>query len=181
VGVSPPTGGEPAKLLHAVGAGYGCGAPVAPLALLPPPVPRHPPRLKTDSVAAHLEQLEEASARPGGARERLEAVLETFALILHDARGRHDAELEAFLHRDEQVAAARNRVRAIIEELVSEGAETGELRDEVAPAELASYCLHALSAARSLPSQAAVRRLVAVTLAGLTRPADDQSRPKTAK
>ena len=33
--------------------------------------------------------------------------------------------------------------------------------------ELASYCLHALTAASSLPSKAAVRRLVKVTLAGL--------------
>ncbi len=32
---------------------------------------------------------------------------------------------------------------------------------------LASYCLHALKAAHGLPSKAAVRRLVAVTLSGL--------------
>jgi hypothetical protein len=32
---------------------------------------------------------------------------------------------------------------------------------------LASYCLHALGAAGSLPSKAAVHRLVTVTLAGL--------------
>lgn len=51
--------------------------------------------------------------------------------------------------------------------LLSEGAETGELRDDVAPDELASYCLHALAAASSLPSKAAVRRLVTVTLTGL--------------
>jgi hypothetical protein len=50
---------------------------------------------------------------------------------------------------------------------VAEAAEAGVLRDEVPPDELASYCLHALAAARGLPSKAAVRRLVAVTLAGL--------------
>ncbi|MBA2423836.1 MAG: TetR/AcrR family transcriptional regulator, partial [Actinobacteria bacterium] len=43
-------------------------------------------------------------------------------------------------------------------------------RDDVSPDELASYCLHALSAAGGLSSRAAVRRLVTVTLAGL-RPA----------
>jgi hypothetical protein len=48
-----------------------------------------------------------------------------------------------------------------------EAAENGNLRDDVAPDELASYCLHALAAAGSLPSEAAVRRLVTVTLAGL--------------
>ena len=36
--------------------------------------------------------------------------------------------------------------------------------------ELASYCLHALAAASSLPSAAAIRRLVTVTLAGLRPP-----------
>src|SRR5215212_6500884 len=42
--------------------------------------------------------------------------------------------------------------------------------DDVAPDELASYCLHALAAASSLPSKAAVRRLVTVTVAGLRPP-----------
>jgi hypothetical protein len=46
-------------------------------------------------------------------------------------------------------------------------AADGDLRDDVAPDELASYCLHALTAASSLPSKAAVRRLVNVILAGL--------------
>jgi hypothetical protein len=44
---------------------------------------------------------------------------------------------------------------------------TGDVRDDVAPDELAGYCLHALAAASSLPSKAAVRRLVTVILAGL--------------
>jgi hypothetical protein len=39
-----------------------------------------------------------------------------------------------------------------------------------APEELASYCLHALTAARALPSDAAVKRLVAITLDGLRPP-----------
>jgi hypothetical protein len=42
-----------------------------------------------------------------------------------------------------------------------------ELRDDVAPRELASYCLHALTAAGDLPSEAAVHRLVTVTLTGV--------------
>jgi hypothetical protein len=55
----------------------------------------------------------------------------------------------------------------MIRDLLTEGAETGDVRDDVAPDELASYCLHALTAASSLPSKTAVRRLVTVTLAGL--------------
>jgi AcrR family transcriptional regulator len=121
-------------------------------------------------IAGHLEYLAEVRGRAGSACERLEAVLEAFALISHESHGHHDAELAAFLHRDGRVPRAEHQVRAMIRELLSEGAESGELRDDVAPDELASYCLHALAAARGLRSKAAVRRLVAVTLAGL-RPA----------
>jgi len=52
----------------------------------------------------------------------------------------------------------------------STSAQTGNLRKDVAPDELATYCLHALTAASNLASKAAVRRLVTVTLAGLRPP-----------
>jgi hypothetical protein len=60
----------------------------------------------------------------------------------------------------------------MIRDLLTKAVETGEVRADVAPDELASYCLHALAAASSLPSKAAVRRLVTVTLAGLRPRAD---------
>jgi hypothetical protein len=53
---------------------------------------------------------------------------------------------------------------------VAEGAQAGTLRTDVTPDELTNYCLYALNAASSLPTQAAVRRLVTVTLAGLRTP-----------
>lgn len=71
------------------------------------------------------------------------------------------------MHRDEQVPQAQQQVRDLIGDQLAEAAENGDLRDDVAPDELASYCLHALAAAGSLHSKAAVRRLVKVTLAGL--------------
>jgi hypothetical protein len=58
----------------------------------------------------------------------------------------------------------------MIRELLTVAAASGDLRDDVAVDELASYCLHALAAGRSLPSKAAVRRHVLVTMAGLRRP-----------
>jgi AcrR family transcriptional regulator len=118
-------------------------------------------------ITGHLEYLAEVRDRGGEARERLEAVLEAFALISQESHGHHDAELAAFLHRDGRVPKAEHQVREMIRDLLSEGAASGQLRDDVAPDELASYCLGALTAARRLPSKAAVRRLVAVTLAGL--------------
>jgi AcrR family transcriptional regulator len=121
-------------------------------------------------IAGHLEQLAHAADRLDSAVERLQAVLETYAHLSRGTRGHHDRELSAFLHRDPQVVAAQHKVRDLIRDLVAEGAATGEIRDDVAPDELASYCLHALAGASSLPSKAAVGRLVAVTLAGLRKP-----------
>jgi len=118
-------------------------------------------------VTGHLEHLAEVRDRAGDARERLEAVLEAYAIISHESGGHHDADLAAFLHRDEQVARAQQQLRYMFRDLLSEAAEAGDIRDDVAPDELGSYCLHALAAASSLPSNAAVRRLVKVTLAGL--------------
>ncbi len=97
-------------------------------------------------------------------------MLEAYALISHESRGHHDSELAAFLHRDHRLAGARQQVRDMIRDLLTEGTQTGEVRDDVEPYELASYCLHALTAAGILPSRAAVRRLVTVTLAGLRAP-----------
>jgi AcrR family transcriptional regulator len=118
-------------------------------------------------VTSHLDELAEVRDRAGSAGERLEAVLEAYALIAHASHGHHDSELAAFLHRDDRVAGAQQQVRDMLSELLAQVAATGDIRDDVPAEELAGYCLHALSAARSLPSRAAVRRLVTVTLAGL--------------
>jgi AcrR family transcriptional regulator len=118
-------------------------------------------------VSGHLEHLAELRDQAGDARERLEAVLEAYALIQHK---RHATELAALLHRDEHVARAQQHLTDIIRDLLTEGAQTGDLRNDIPPEELADYCLHALAAAGSLPSEAAVRRLVTVTLAGLRPP-----------
>jgi AcrR family transcriptional regulator len=121
-------------------------------------------------IAAHLHYLAEVRDQAGAAGERLAAVLEAYALISHESHGHHNTELVAFLHRDEQVAGVQRQLRKMIRDLLAEGADSGDLRNDVAPDELASYCLHALGAASSLPSKAAVRRLVTVTLAGLRPP-----------
>ncbi len=118
-------------------------------------------------VDGHLEHLAAIRDQAGNASQRLEAVLEAFALISHE---HHGTELAALLHQGAHVARAQQRLNNFIRDLLIEGAKNGDLRDDVAPDELASFCLHALTAASSLPSKAAVRRLVAVTLAGL-RPA----------
>jgi AcrR family transcriptional regulator len=120
-------------------------------------------------ITDHLAQLAEVLDQAGDAGERLEAVLEAYALLSHE-RFSHEhpgPELAALLHRGVHVTGAQQQVHDMIKGLLIEAAEAGYVRDDVASEELASYCIHALRAASSLPSKAAVRRLVAVTLAGL--------------
>jgi AcrR family transcriptional regulator len=120
-------------------------------------------------IGLHLAHLAEVrdSTDPD---KRLEAVLEAYALIAQASHGHHDADLAAFLHRDERVFRAQRQVHDLVRNLLVDAAARGEVRDDVASSELADYCLHALTAAGSLPSKAAIRRLVTVTLAGLRPP-----------
>jgi AcrR family transcriptional regulator len=119
-------------------------------------------------VAEHLGRLTEVRHRGDlTASERLAAVLERYALILHEHRG---SELAALLHRGPHYDHAQQYLHRLVADLVADGAARGELRDDVGPDELATYCLHAASAATSLTSKAAVKRLIDVTVAGL-RPA----------
>jgi AcrR family transcriptional regulator len=115
-------------------------------------------------VTGHLEQLTKIRNQAGDAGERLQAVLEAYALISSE---HHGTELAALLHRGEHVARAQRQLRGFIRDLVSEAAKAGDVRDDVPADELTSYCRHALAAAGSLPAKAAVRRLVSVILAGL--------------
>jgi AcrR family transcriptional regulator len=118
-------------------------------------------------ISGHLEYLAGIRDQADEPGERLEAVLEGYALISHESRGHRDTEFAAFLHRDEQVARAEHKLHHMIRELLAEAAKSGDVRDDVTPDELATYSLHALTAASSLPSKAAVGRLITITLAGL--------------
>jgi AcrR family transcriptional regulator len=119
-------------------------------------------------VSGHLEQLDALRRREGAPAERLRAVLESYALIRHR---HHDADLAALLHhRGEHVARIHQHLSDLVRALLTECVKTSDVRDDVPPGELASYCLNALAAAVGLRSKAAVRRLVAVTLAGLRAP-----------
>jgi AcrR family transcriptional regulator len=118
-------------------------------------------------ISRHLEHLAQVRAHPGEPVHRLEAVLEAYALIAHESHG-HDPELAAFLHQDRHITRAQHQLHEMIRDLLADAAQTRDIRDDVTLDELASYCLHALNAARMLPSPAAVRRLVKVTLRGLS-------------
>ena len=115
-------------------------------------------------IAAHLHHLAEVSeaARPG---DRLEAVLHEYATLSR----RHDdgSDLAALLHQGEHVSRADAHLQEFITTLLREAAGRGEARDDIPAGELAAYCLHALTAASGLSSEAALGRLINVTLTGV--------------
>jgi AcrR family transcriptional regulator len=119
-------------------------------------------------VSGHLEHLarvRDHAGNAGNAGQRLEAVLVAYALMTH---GRpHGTDMSALLHRGEHITRAHEHLIGLVEDLLAQAAQAGDVRDDVAPDELAAYCVHALAAANRLPSEAAARRLVTVTLAGL--------------
>ncbi|HZJ10721.1 MAG TPA: hypothetical protein VFD39_13560, partial [Trueperaceae bacterium] len=115
-------------------------------------------------VSNHLDRLTEIRDGTDAVDERLEKVLEAFALIAHE----HPVgELVSHLHHQEHVMHAQQRLHDFIRKLLSEAVESGVVRNDVAPDELANYCLHSLTAASHMPSRDGVRRLVTVTLTGL--------------
>jgi AcrR family transcriptional regulator len=117
-------------------------------------------------VDEHLEELREIRDRTDGAMERLEAVLTAYAATVSHRRG-HDPSLSALLHGGEHVVAAHEHLRTFVQDLVSDAATAGAVRQDMSAAELATYSLHALSAAATLNSRAAIQRLVRITLSGL--------------
>lgn len=123
-------------------------------------------------IAGHLEHLAELRDHATDPGAGLHAVLNAYALICY-RRGEHGGpELGALLHRGEHVTQVQRQLIDLIRDLLIEVAQTGDLRQDLPPEDLASYCLHALAAASTLSSPAAARQLVTITLAGLRPSAD---------
>jgi AcrR family transcriptional regulator len=126
-------------------------------------------------IACHLDQLSQVRASAGPPAAQLEAILTAYALIQHQ---HHDTDLPAaLLHRGGHVAQAWEHLHAMLADLITAAASDGQARADIPPGELATYCLHALAAAGALPTQAAARRLAALTLTALRPPHDQPQAP----
>ena len=119
-------------------------------------------------VAGHLVDLERLSERANDPREAVDSVLGAYAMLIFE-RGRSSggADVAALIHQDDHVSGIELRLRRFISDLLADAAQAGYVRQDIASAELANYCLHALNAAANALNRSAVRRLVDVTLAGL--------------
>ena len=119
-------------------------------------------------VADHLDQLTKVRDRSGDPGQRLEAVLQAFAMITYERPT--GGEVAALVHRGEHLERAEEHLKGLVRDLLAEAAQAGQVRGDITADELATYCLHALSAAGTLHSKAAVQRLVTLTLTGIRRP-----------
>ena len=122
-----------------------------------------------------LERLSELRNQPGAVGQRLEAVLEGFAVISYE-RHQHGADLAALVHQGKHMAAPEQRLRQIIRDVLVEAIAAGAVRDNIPPDELANFCLHALAGAGNLHSKTAVRRLATLTIAALRPTATTSAR-----
>jgi len=123
-------------------------------------------------VSGHFEELAALAHGPGSPDERLRSVLRGFAGMNHEQLGN---ELSVLLHEGKHVAKAREHLQHLLRELLGQGALKRIFRTDVPPAELATYCLHALTATVSLRAPKAVERLLDVILAGVAHDASRQS------
>jgi AcrR family transcriptional regulator len=118
-------------------------------------------------ISRHLARLAEVRDQIEGAGERLEAVLSSYIQMLRHTRNHHHNEPAAVLHQSPEAGRAHDDLHAMLRDLIVDAARAGLVRDDISAEELAVYCMSAASAAPSLRSEAAVLRLVEVTLAGM--------------
>lgn len=119
-------------------------------------------------VAAHLAELTALAAGSADPAARLRSVLEQYARICHQ-RARHGEDpMTAALHRAPDVHRQERQLHDLVAGLLADAASSGAVRTDVPAGELASFCLHALTAAGDISRAAAVNTLVKVVWAGLT-------------
>ncbi|MEU4621981.1 helix-turn-helix domain-containing protein [Actinoplanes sp. NPDC023801] len=133
-------------------------------------------------VTAHLDQLAGIAAQDRNPGERLRTVLATYLHLsstgTHAGHGHHAdgaspaqaTQLALTLHRAAHMPPAHQRLHELVTEAIAGAADAGIVRTDAPPAELATYCLHALAAAAALPSPDSRERLLDMTWAGLLPP-----------
>lgn len=119
-------------------------------------------------IARHLRQLEALAETTTDPEARLRAVLEAY---LRNALGSRDHAAD-MPHATAHVAHGRAHLRGFLADLIKDAVQTGAIRRDVPPDELAVYALAALDGAAHLASKAATGRLLTLTIDAM-RPAGD--------
>jgi ABC-type transporter Mla subunit MlaD len=121
-------------------------------------------------VAGHLDQLVALRDNSGGAGDALAAVLEAYALILHEISHRHHgADLSALVHQGPDVARAQHQLSHFIQGIVADAAKVGDVRDDISPAELTNYALQVANLVATIADSASVVRSYLEAIGGEIR------------
>lgn len=115
-------------------------------------------------IGEHLKLLADTRDAATTATAALRAVVEAYALISHQP---HSSELSELLHRGEHVTHAHQHMHAFVRDLITKAAQEGNVRTDTSTDELATFCIHAITAASELKNKTAVRRLVTLILSAL--------------
>ena len=118
-------------------------------------------------VAGHLAQLAAVAQGPGEPADRLRSALEAYGRICRQ-RARHGGDaMSAALHRAREVQQPERQLGDLLASLVAEAAAAGAVRTDMPARELASFCVHALTAAADMGSASAGESLVELVWAAL--------------
>ncbi len=115
-------------------------------------------------IGEHLKLLVDTRDAATTATAALRTVLEAYALVSHQ---RHGSDLAELLHHGEHVTHAHQHMHAFVRDLINKAAQEGNVRTDTSTDELATFCIHAITAASELKNKTAVRRLVTLILSGL--------------
>ena len=119
-------------------------------------------------VAEHLAELTALAEGPGEPAIRLRSALEAYERICRQ-RARHGGDaMSAALHHSPEVQQSERQLRDLLAGLVAEAAAAAVVRSDVPARELASFCVHALTAAVDIESAATVGTLVDLVWAALS-------------
>lgn len=117
-------------------------------------------------ISEHLKVLVHTRDTAPTPTASLRAVLEAYALISHE---RHGSDISELLHRGEHVTHAHQHFHAFVRDLITNAIKEGSVRTDTSADELATFCIHAITASTDLRTKTAVRRLVTLILSGLDR------------
>jgi AcrR family transcriptional regulator len=119
-------------------------------------------------VGEHLAQLTTLANGPGEPAIRLRSALVAYGRICQQRAKHGDDAMSAALHHSREVQQPERQLRDLLADLVAEAAASAAVRSDVPAPELASFCVHALTAAADIGSPARVETLVDLVWASLT-------------
>ncbi|MBN9209779.1 MAG: TetR/AcrR family transcriptional regulator [Microbacterium ginsengisoli] len=121
-----------------------------------------------ERVAAHLVRLEAALDAAPDAASALEDLINQYAEIAFQRARKGGPDLHGLLHKGGEHEAQEARLIELFARVIAAAQTDGIVRDEVAAADLAAYCVASIAAAGNLP-KTSLPGLAQTVMAGIRR------------